>query len=730
MQHFRWVSLTSLALVLLTLAAFRDVPSLGFVNWDDQEYVTANPGVQRGLSLAGLRWSFTTFACANWHPLTWLSLQLDYSLHGLDPAGYHVTNLLLHMGSVVALFVALWQMTGALGRSACVAALFAVHPLHVESVAWVSERKDVLSTFFGMLALCAYGRYSARHTWGTYLALLLALACSLLAKPMLVTLPCVLLLLDYWPLARFPFAPPREQAPAPGASTGALVVEKLPLAALALAACIVTLQAQGQAGAVMSLEDIPFRQRAMNAVVTPVAYLGRTVWPAHLSPYYPHPGEGLSLARTLAACTLLAAITAGAFLLRRRCPYVVVGWLWYLGTLVPVLGLVQVGGQAGADRYTYVPLIGIFLLVAWGVPDLLGRLARPALLVPAAGVLLLALTELTARQVRVWSTSETLWSHAARVEAPNYMAQLMLGNHYLDQGRVAEAEAHFRNAIAIEPRWSIAHFALAGVLDRAGRPAEAEEHYRIVAEQHPERPAPWLHLATVCRAQGKLDDAARYYEEVLRLLPSAADARLGLGIVETMRGRLERAEEQLVQALRLRPRDPESNFHLGMLCALTGRQRDAVQLFQRAVTLHPGAAPYQGALALALLDLGDATTSRQVYAELLRQFPSWPAEAAAAARGLATHPNPGHRNGRLAVHVARQACHAHEQPPAACLDTLAAAWAEAGQFEEAVATARKALEAATASGQEPLAGQIRQRLRLYEQRQPFHEPAPPAPPGS
>jgi tetratricopeptide (TPR) repeat protein len=513
----RTTALVCLALVLLTTAAFGRSLNNGFVNYDDPEYVTSNPGVKGGLSAAGLRWAFTASDVLNWHPLTWISLQLDYQLYRLRPWGYHLTSVLLHAGSSVLLFLALRRMTGAVWRSAAVAALFALHPLHVESVAWVAERKDVLSTFFGMLALWAYADYARRPGVGRYLLVFAALALGLLAKPMLVTWPCLLLLLDYWPLGRL-----RRGGPVP---LRLVLAEKLPLFALAAVSCAVALFAQGRGGAIESLQEVPLGVRCANALVSYVAYLGMALWPAHLAPFYPHPGGALPWWQPAAAAVLLAGITALAAATAWRRPYLLVGWLWYVGTLVPVIGLVQVGDQTRADRYTYVPLVGLFLAAAWGLADLAAH--RPALRWPviAAAVLgLAACFVCTVRQVGYWHDSQALWAHALRVTADNYVAENNLGLALLQDGRPEEAEGHFRAAVRFKATYARGYANLGLALDEQGKLAEAAACYSRALEIRPDLAATHNNLGIVLGKLGRGDEAIAQLTEAVRLDPESAEA--------------------------------------------------------------------------------------------------------------------------------------------------------------------------------------------------------------
>ncbi len=434
-SDFRLTLCLSIALAVVTLLIYSRSFDAGFIQFDDPDYVVQNGHVLQGLTPDSVRWAFTTLACANWHPLTWLSLQLDASVYGGSKAGgFHATNAFLHVANTVLLFLILGRMTGAVWQCATVAALFALHPLHVESVAWVSERKDVLSTLFWMLTMAAYVAYVRRPSLARYLLVALALAAGLMAKPMLITLPFVLLLLDYWPLGRWKNGPapalPSEIADRP-LSPGRLLWEKIPLIVVVLASCVVTFVAQRAGRAVGTLETYPLRVRLLNALLAACTYLGQMLLPIDLAVYYPHPGAQISIPLALAAGIVLLAISWLVLWPGRRFPYLAVGWLWYLGTLTPVIGLVQVGRQAMADRYTYVPSIGCFLILSWGVADLAlarrwPRLAPGAL----AGVILGVCGALTWVQLGYWHDDFSVWEHTAEVTKSNALAQLAAGRGF------------------------------------------------------------------------------------------------------------------------------------------------------------------------------------------------------------------------------------------------------------------------------------------------------------
>ncbi len=463
----------ALLLSAATLVVFARVIGFEFVNYDDPLYVTANPRVQGGLSPESVRWAFTTFAAANWHPLTWISLMLDATIGGAGPRVFHLTNLILHLANTLLLFFLLDRWTSRPRRSAVVAALFAIHPLHVESVAWIAERKDVLSTLFLLLTLVAYAAFVERPGLVRYLAVVLLFALGLLAKPMLVTLPVLLLLLDAWPL--------RRKAP-----WQRLVLEKTPLVAMSIITGVVTIVAQRHAETVGSLAGYPLGVRIANAIVTTATYLGKAIWPTRLAVFYPHPGPALAASSVAASVVVLATLTFWTIRDRRRRPYLLFGWAWYLVTLAPVVGIVQVGWQARADRYTYIPLIGIFLAVVWAISENFAD--RPALLTAMAPAMLVVLGIGAFVQAGYWRDSETLFRRALAVTDNNAVAHSNLGTALLRRGLLAEAQEHFAVAVRINPYFAEAHSNLGVALGRQGRIDEAILEFQRALELQPDYP--------------------------------------------------------------------------------------------------------------------------------------------------------------------------------------------------------------------------------------------------
>jgi tetratricopeptide (TPR) repeat protein len=523
----------------LALAVFGKALGNGFVSLDDEPYVTANPRVLQGLSWQGVRWAFTTTTEANWHPLTWISHMGDVSLYGTDPSGHHLTSLLLHGANAALVLLLLFRLTGQPGRSTAAAALFAVHPLRVESVAWVAERKDVLSAFFGLLALLAYTAWAQRRSGAGYAAACALLAASLLCKPMLVTFPLLALLLDFWPLRRF------ERDSAPG-----LAAEKLPMVVLAAAFSAIALRVQAGGGALAGLALSP-AARVANALQSYVAYLEQTVLPFSLSVLYPHPGRASGAALAAAALLLAVSLTAASF--RRRAPYVFTGWFWFLIALVPVIGLVQIGWQARADRYTYLPSIGLLMALVWGLAELGERARIPrSVLAAAAAAAVAALALATVRQIGYWMDSETLYAHGLAVTGPNPVLEINMGIEQMRRGETEAALRHFRQAVAIEPRYWYGELALGAALARDGNPDEAMPHLTRALSMRPDS----------AEAQKELDSAR-----------SAAASRHTEGARQLLAaGDVPGAKGELRSALRLSPDWPPAAT---LLVAIVGSSPDA-----------------------------------------------------------------------------------------------------------------------------------------------------------
>jgi tetratricopeptide (TPR) repeat protein len=558
------------ALFAVTVGVYWPSLANGFVNLDDPPYV-GHPFVEQGLTWPSVRWALTTLEMSNWHPLMWMSLEFDHQLFGRNPAGYHAVSLLIHAVNSVLLFKVFAQMTGAVARSGCLAALFALHPLHVESVAWVAERKDLLSGFFWLATVWTYDRYRRRPSWLKYAAVLLTFTLGLMAKPMLVTLPLVLLLLDYWPMGRGPARrtdlTPSAAAAKPGepkscearSTTGWLVAEKIPLIVLSIASCAVTVAAQTRGGALRTNDEHGLAVRLASVPLNYLAYVGRTIWPANLAAMYPYSRELPPLWQWLAATALLAAISLLAIRFASRLPYAAVGWFWFLCTLVPVIGILQVGRQATADRYMYMPIVGLLILLCWGVGDLAARQRWSATIVTAATALLLTgCAAATWLQVSYWHDSVRLWRHALAVVPRSAPARKLLASALVEQAErdgdsslLEEAEELFRESIRLEPNDEPARVQLARLLWQSGRLEEAAQQLEVVLETNRNSPLAYRDMGYLAEQRGKLDAAIGYYREAVRLDPNygAAHERLGRALIE--QGDVVEGEQHLAEAARL-----------------------------------------------------------------------------------------------------------------------------------------------------------------------------------
>ncbi len=835
-------SLVCLALFLLTFCTYGRIwiEDFQFLNADDDQYVTDNPHVNTGLNRENVAWAVTAFHSSNWHPLTWISLQLDAEIFGPSPRAFHVTNVFLHATNAVLLLLVLSRITGAFWRSFAVAGLFAVHPLHVESVAWVAERKDVLSGLFFMLTLWAYASYADRPTWGRYLLVLLPFALGLTAKQMLVTVPCLLLVLDYWPIRR-----------STSVSWRRLSAEKLPLLALAAGISLLTIKAQ--TGLIQSTETFPLTDRIANAVVSYVDYLRTTFWPTELAFWYTLHSKDLTWSRVGGAAVVLAIISATALAQRNRRPYFLVGWLWFLGMLVPVIGLVQLSNQARGDRYTYLPLIGFFVLLVWAIHEWqVRRWVRPvlgAVLMSSLGFCSVA----TWNQSGYWRNSKAMWERSLAVAQDNGGAHLGLAialendgdaelaeQHYLKavellgdatsfaslgtfrihQGNLEDAHRQFERAAALDPHNSSIQFKLAMIALYEGNPVEArqllekvveeapgfaEGHYlhalvlsqlgeldKSVAEMtkavllNPPNADAHYELGKLLLRQGDLDFAwdqfdialqrrpsyalahvgkgaimARYgdeqsaleyfeqaltadprnaeahylvgaslhnrgnraearshFETAVKSNPNLADARLALGEALLHEGQLNEAAIHLAAAVRLNPRWAPAHASLAFAMARLGKSAEAVAAFKMAAQLEPGFSHRHRELALALADDGQKEQAAKEYREATQLEPGWVESARNAAWELLKRKQQQPGYNFVALRLARQAYGGAGQPTTELLDTLAAAYAEVGSYEEAVEIARQALLLA-GIGKKELAGQIQGRLVNYERHQPI-----------
>ncbi len=580
----------SLVLVAATLLLFNPLSECKFLNYDDNDYITENTHVQSGLSWSNFRWAFAATDVANWHPLTWLSYMLDYQLFRLNPAGYHLTNLLLHGFNVALLFFVLYYGTGFLWRSFFVAALFAFHPLNVQSVAWVSERKNLLSTLFWLLAIAAYGWYVLKPGVKRYLGVATFFALGLMAKPMVVTLPFVLLLLDYWPFGRIGTHAGKQPKPViPEAGWRRLLLEKVPLLALSVVSSAITLIAQKSLEATKLNQVISLDVRLKNALFSYAEYIFRTFWPVNLAVFYPLAFNPPPLWKLLVAGFMLLFVSALVLLnLERR--YLLTGWLWYLGTLVPVIGLIQVGSQSVADRYVYIPLIGFFVFIIWGTADWFDKLQAPKYWLPAIGLCVLTVLAVDTRhQLQYWHDSVSLWSHASEVTASNNITEANLTNALEQSGRLAEALARYERVTRMEPGSTDAHYYYASSLLRNGRPEEAiiECNRALQLTDNPYSQSR-IH-ALLGRAQaitGKNREARLEYVEAIRLDPQQSVAYLRLGMLEESEGNNNEAILNFTKSIQIAPSDV-AFLHLGKNLENQNRLPEALAIYQQALKMYP-----------------------------------------------------------------------------------------------------------------------------------------------
>lgn len=599
--------------MLLNVCVYASVRHFELVNWDDSTYITENPTVLGGLSWSSVWWALTTGHSPYWHPMTWLSHLLDVTLFGSDAGAYHVTNLVLHTASTVLLFEIFRRMTAALWPSAFVAAMFAVHPLHVESVAWIAERKDVLSTLFWMLTVAAYVGYVRRPAWHRYVLMLIAYALALMAKPMVVTLPAVLLLLDVWPLRRLALAWPTPGGE--GTPPGRILLEKVPLLALALTTSVATVIVQHRVGAMAGLTALPWTTRVANATIGYVAYLWKTIWPTHLAAFYPL--FEITAPRVVGAAVTIAAISVAAILLRRRYPWFFVGWFWYVVTIAPVIGLLQAGEQGMADRFMYVPMIGLSIAAAWtfATPAVQRRLHPGG--VALVGAMVVIVCAVAARaQAAHWENSVELWSHATRVTPESYIAHENLGQALRERGQLEESRVSYERALRLAPAHSPFYVAviqnsLGMVLMRQGKIAEAGDRFAAAVRINPAFAEAQTNLGNTLAAQGKPAEALDHYREAIRLKPDYTEPLVGIGGALLRLGRAAEAVPHYREALKLDPNLAEAHNGLGGALATEGHDEDAMAEYREAVRLKPDLPTAHLNIALLLIKKGDVADARR-----------------------------------------------------------------------------------------------------------------------
>jgi tetratricopeptide (TPR) repeat protein len=602
-------SLFYLLLAITIITVYWPLKDNHFINFDDDLYVYENENVKKGLTVEGIQWAFRFNDKGYWHPLTWLSHMTDCELFGLDPARHHFHSLMIHLANALLLFLILYRITGRFYRSAFVAALFAVHPLNVDSVAWLAERKNLLSTFWGMISLLLYGRYVERPNPARYTLTLISFALGLMAKPMLVTLPFVFLLLDFWPFKRMRYFPQQgrefetaeaEKTALQQTAISKLIVEKMPFFALSLGAVWLSILSNQHINTMVAADTVPMTLRIGNALVSYIGYIGKMIWPFHLAVYYPFP-EAIQLWQVMGMVVLLIAVT-GLFIcgLNRR-PYLAVGWFWYLGTLVPVIGILQNGlWPAMADRWAYVPMIGLFIIISWGLPDIAvkWRYRKPALIILAISII--AFFSITTRiQLQHWRNSTTLFEHALAVTKNNYVAQNNLGNAHAKEGNLPKAINHYRESIRLKPDHAKAYNNLGIALAKQGKVKDAIRHYSEALRLNSGYAQAYNNLGVALTEQGQVDEAIQSYNRALELKPDYAEAHNNLGVALKKQGQIPEAAKHYYKALRLDPKYAAPHYNLGLAFFQFGKVKKSIYHFRRALQINPAYRDAQKSLKTA-----------------------------------------------------------------------------------------------------------------------------------
>ncbi|MCI0748727.1 MAG: tetratricopeptide repeat protein [Verrucomicrobia subdivision 3 bacterium] len=739
-------------LTAVTLAAFWSVKDAAFVNFDDPRYVSQNLIVQKGLTVENLRWAFTTFYFNNWHPLTWLSFMADCEFFGLSARAFHLVNLAFHVGNTLLLFLFLTRTTAAIWPSCIVAGFFGIHPLHVESVAWVAERKDVLSTFFWLLTMWAYHVYVKRKRACWYVASLMLFCLGLMSKAMLVTLPFVLMLLDLWPLRRIDGGT-RDWL----ARAKPLLWEKAPFILLAAAASYLAYRAQGEA--VASTEGLAFASRLENVFVSYARYISKTFWPTDLSVFYPHPVQWPEW-QVWGSLALVFAASVLAFFRIREAPYLFTGWFWFLGTLVPVIGLVQIGGQSIADRYMYVPSMGLFIALVWTAREFTAHeRVLKGVAAACAVIALAACCFVTMRQVEHWKSSLALFTHAERVTGPNVTVLNNLGNALLASGRKSEADQKFLAALAVDANDPLAWGNTGKSLLEQGDTAKAIEHFRSGLKLQPNNPELNHNLGLALARSGNFKEAISYYLKAISNKPAYVDAHINLGAaflavgdtasaltncLTVVRlkpdfapghynlattyleaGQFDKAELYYREAIRLKYEYSDAYRQLGVVLARKKDPQEARAALEKAIRFNPKDALARVYLAGVLAETGQTERAIAEYREILRSETNAIVVLNNLAWLRATHPEARFRDGSEAVRLAERACELTQRSEPFLLGTLAAAYAEVGRFDDAIKTAEQAIQLAEAHGKKSVAEKNRELLTSYRGRQPWREPAQP-----
>jgi tetratricopeptide (TPR) repeat protein len=663
-SHKPWqIAVVCLVLAVVTVFAFRGVRSSDYIEMDDVGCVQVNQQVQQGLTMHSMEWAFTTYHCANWHPLTWISHMMDWSFYGKSPGGHHMTNVYLHAASAVLLFLLLLYMTGSIGRSAMVAFLFALHPAHVESVAWISERKDILCALFCFAALLAYAWHVRRPSWKRFACVVCCFACALMSKPMAVTLPFILLLLDYWPLRRITFT--LETRAHWLSSFWKLCLEKWPLFILAAISSVITIFAQRASNAVASLQLIPWWERLCNAAIGYCRYVRIMVWPHPLTAFYYYDLDHIMVSAAVLSVIALILATAVCWHIRGKRPYCLVGWLWFLGTLVPVIGIVQVGNQALAERYTYIPLIGLFIAFVWLAGDAVAKFPKLKLVTQLLAVaIIIACAVKSDAQVKVWKDTVTLFSHVLKIDPRGAFPNSIIGVAYVRLGKIAEAQEYLERALQynssdpldlsysafclmqtaiqthdrsnlplagqrlekalrLSPDYPLALTYMAQWSFLMGRPTDEEMYSRKAIAGDPDSVMAWIYLGDAMQAQGKLDEAADDWRKVLAIDPDNCDAHNNLGIIFDKQGLKQEALKEFRLSLAIKPDQSVAHSRIGRILMGNHQLPEAVEEFNQALRYDPANANTHNDLGAALFQLGDYEKAADQFSDALRIDPAY-----------------------------------------------------------------------------------------------------------
>ena len=756
------------ALVISTLLAYEPIRHNDFVNYDDTSYITENTHIAHGITQQSVMWSFTEAYSANWHPLTWLSHMLDYRLFGLNPLGHHSVSVLIHITNALLLFLILRNITdstsspqaGTTWASAFVAAVFALHPLQVESVAWASERKTVLSGLFWLLTMAAYIHYARKPGLGRYMLLLFVFGLCIMTKPTVVTLPFVLLLLDYWPLGRLKWCQEVQNIPKkswqPKVSFEWLIIEKIPLLAFSAVISVITFLAQQQWGAVASLDKIPLDYRIANAFASYIKYIGKTIWPSGLTVFYPPSHSNLLNIATVISVLLFIVISAISIYTGRRRKYIATGWLWFAGTLIPMIGLVQAGAQAMADRYMYISMLGLLIIIAMAVKELIEKRPRLKTVAAVMGVISLScLLVLTRMQIRHWQNSITLYEYALKVTKNNATVENNYGSALLATDRLDEAISHFKKALSITPKMPEAednlgkaylnkkkyneavvcfneaikrnnnsaetHYNLATALIMLHKYNDAVKHLTKALKLDPNCPDARSRMGTALLGSGRIEEAILCFNELLKQNKGSAEIHYNLGLALSAQRKYDDAVKHYAKALEMDPKYPYAHDRIGVALLATGKLDEAIEHLKEGLATSPDQAETYTNLATAYIKQNRYEPAIENWTMAVGLKPNDVAALNNLGWVLATCGEVTTENANKAIKLAQHACELTGYNDAEFLDTLAAAYASAGRFDEAKATAEKALNIAKETGRENLAVEIQERIKLYEAGQPYRQ---------